>query len=123
MPWVSVVIRQLYGVAGGLSFRSGGMFRRVAWPSGNWGSMHIEGGTMAAYRREIAAAPDPEAKRQEIERRLQTIASPFRTAQAFNIEDILDPRDTRPFLCDFVETAQLVIRTNLGTPSALVYLP
>lgn len=123
MPWISVIIRQLYGVAGGLSFRYGGMFRRVAWPSGNWGSMHIEGGTMAAYRREIAAAPDPDAKRQEIERRLQAIASPFRTAQAFNIEDILDPRDTRPFLCDFVGTAQSVIRTNLGTPSALVYLP
>lgn len=123
MPWVSIVIRQLYGVAGGLSFRSGGMFRRVAWPSGNWGSMHIEGGTMAAYRREIEAAPDPTAKKQEIEQRLQAIASPFRTTEAFNIEDIIDPRNTRPFLCDFITTAQPVIKAQLGERSALAYLP
>ncbi|MDP2920326.1 MAG: carboxyl transferase domain-containing protein [Dehalococcoidia bacterium] len=123
MPWISIVIRQLYGVAGGLSFRSGGMFRRIAWPSANWGSMHIEGGTMAAYRREISAAPDPEAKRVEIERRLQAIASPYRTAEAFNIEDIIDPRDTRPFLCDFIATAQSVIESQMGERSTLIYLP
>lgn len=123
MPWVTVVIRQIYGVAGGLSYRSGGMMRRVAWPSGNWGSMHIEGGTMAAYRREIQSAPDPEAKRREIELRLNAIASPFRTAQAFDIEDIIDPRDTRPFLCQFVGTAQHVITDQLGTRPELMYLP
>ena len=65
--------------------------------------MHIEGGATAAYRREIESAPDPEAARREIEGRLQAIASPFRTAEAFNIEDIIDPRDTRPMLCDFIE--------------------
>jgi acetyl-CoA carboxylase carboxyltransferase component len=123
MPWISLVIRQLYGVAGGLSFRYGGMFRRIAWPSANWGSLHIEGGTTAAYRREIASATDPDAKRQEIERRLKAIASPFRTAEAFNIEDIIDPRDTRPVLCDFVATAQKVIETQLGPGTGLTYLP
>ena len=50
------------------------------------------------------------------------IASPFRTAEAFNIEDIIDPRETRPVLCDFVETAQDVLRTQLG-PSAVPYQP
>ena len=98
------------------------MFKRVAWPSGNWGSMHIEGGVTAAYRREIDAAPDPEAKREEIERRLQAIASPFRTAEAFNIEDIIDPRDSRPILCDFIEMAQPVLKTQLG-PSPVPYMP
>jgi len=98
------------------------MYARYAWPSANWGSMHIEGGAMAAYRREIEAAPDPEAKREEIERRLKAVASPFRTAEAFNIEDIIDPRETRPLLCQFIETAQGVLRTQLG-PSPVPYMP
>ena len=85
--------------------------------------MHIEGGTTAAYRREIEAAPDPEAKREEIERRLQAIASPFRTAEAGNIEEIINPRDTRPILCDFIEMAQGILRTQLGPISGPGYRP
>ena len=42
------------------------MFQRYAWPSANWGSMHIAGGAAAAYRREIEAADDPDAARREI---------------------------------------------------------
>jgi len=99
------------------------MHRRYAWPSGNWGSMHIEGGAKAAYRREIDGADDPEAKRKEIEQRLKALASPFRTAEAFSIEDIIDPRDTRPLLCDFVETAQGVLKTQLGPVMVPMYSP
>jgi len=123
MPWITFIVRQLYGVAGGCHVRAGGMFKRYAWPSTNWGSMHIEGGAMAAYRREIEASADPEAKRQEIERRLQAIASPFRTAEAFDIEDIIDPRDTRPLLCEFIETAQALLETQLGPVSRPGYWP
>jgi len=78
---------------------------------------------MAAYRREIESAPDPEAKREEIERRLKAIASPFRTAEAFNVEDIIDPRDTRPLLCHFIEMAQEMIRTQLGPGTGPTYRP
>ena len=123
MPWITCVIRQLFGVAGQNHSRPGGMFKRIAWPSGYWGSMHIEGGAVAAYRREIQAAPDPEAKREEIEHRLKAIASPFRTAEAFNIEDIIDPRDTRPILCDFIEMAQGMIKTQLGPTVGPSYWP
>lgn len=123
MPWLAVVISQLYGVSGQLNLRPTGMYRRYAWPSGNWGSMHIEGGAQAAYRREIDAAPDPEAKRKEIEQRLKKLASPFRTAEAFSIEDIIDPRDTRPLLCDFIETAQSVLKTQLGPVMVPMYEP
>jgi len=122
-PWITIAVRQLYGVAGQCHDRPGGMFKRVAWPSANWGSMHIEGGTYAAYRAEIEAAPDPEAKREEIERRLKAIASPFRTAEAFNIEDIIDPRDTRPMVCDFIEMAQGVLKTQLGPTCGPSYQP
>ena len=122
MPWISIIIRQLYGVAGQCHDRPGGMFKRVAWPSGHWGSMHIAGGVSAAYRRVIDESEDPEAMRKEIEARLHALASPFRTAEAFNIEDIMDPRDTRPMLGEFIELAQPILRTQLG-PTAAPYMP
>jgi acetyl-CoA carboxylase carboxyltransferase component len=121
MPWATVVMKQLYGVAGQCQQRPSGMFRRYAWPSAQWGSMHIEGGAFAAYRREIEQAPDPEAKRAEIEARLQALASPFRTAEATG-QDIIDPRQTRALLCEFVEEAQPILRTQLG-PTAPPYRP
>jgi len=121
MPWVAFIVRQVYGVAGQCQHRPTGMYHRYAWPSGRWGSMHIEGGAMAAYRREIQSAPDPEAKREEIERRLKAITSPFRTAETCGL-DIIDPRDTRPLLCEFVEEAQTVLKRQLG-PTAAPYLP
>ena len=122
-PWLTFVIRQIFGVAGGCHIRLSGMHRRYAWPSGNWGSMHIEGGVDAAYRREIAAAPDPDAKREEIQNRLKQLASPFRTAETFLVEEIIDPRDSRPLLCEFVESAQPVIKTQLGPGSAPRWRP
>ncbi|MCK6563938.1 MAG: hypothetical protein L6Q80_04190 [Dehalococcoidia bacterium] len=116
MPWATVVVGQLYGVAGQCQHRPSGMFRRYAWPSAHWGSMHIQGGASAAYRREIEAAPDPETRRAEIEARLQAIASPFRTAEATG-QDIIDPRETRALLCEFVEEAQPILRSQLGQTS------
>ncbi|WP_035968432.1 acyl-CoA carboxylase subunit beta [Bradyrhizobium sp. WSM1417] len=121
MPWCTVVVGRLYGVGGQCHHRPSGMFRRYCWPSACWGSMHIAGGVSAAFRREIEASPDPEAKRREIESRLNAIASPFRTAEATG-QDIIDPRETRALLCDFVEDAQRILRNQLGRPP-IPYLP
>lgn len=115
MPWCTVVVGRLYGVGGQCHHRPSGMFRRYCWPSATWGSMHISGGASAAFRREIESAPDPEAKRLEIEARLHALASPFRTAEATG-QDIIDPRETRALLCEFVEDAQRVIAGQLGQP-------
>ena len=115
MPWLTVVTGRLYGVAGQCQHRPSGMFRRYAWPSASWGSMHIAGGASAAYRREIDTADDPVAKQAEIEARLNAVASPFRTAEATG-QDIIDPRETRAYVCDFVADAQRVLRTQLGDP-------
>jgi len=83
--------------------------------------MHIQGGASAAYRREIESAPDPEAKRTEIEARLEAVASPFRTAEATG-QDIIDPRETRPLLVEFVRDAQRILASQLGT-SPVPYRP
>ena len=78
---------------------------RYAWPSGDWGSLPVEGGIEAAYRAEIEAADDPQAHLAAIEERLERLRSPFRAAEAFRPEEIIDPRDTRPLLCEFAEMA------------------
>ena len=85
--------------------------------------MHIEGGTAIAYKREIESADDPDAKRQEIEDRLQAISSPFRNAHAFGIENMIDPRDTRPLLIEFMEDAWRVLPESLGLQAGLSYRP
>ena len=121
MPWVTVVVRRLFGVGGQNHHRPKGLYRRYAWPSSSWGSMHIAGGTSAAYRREIESAPDPDQRRQEIEARLRATASPFRTAEATG-QDIIDPRHTRAVLADFVQDAQRLLARQLGPPP-LPYVP
>ncbi len=72
---------------------------------------------MAEFRREIEAASDPEAKRKEIEEHLRKLDSPLRTATEFgpfSLEDVIDPRDTRSILCEFVKQAWEVTATQLG---------
>ena len=71
------------------------------------------GGLEAAYRRELEAADDPAALHEEIAARLEAVTSPFRTAERFSVEEIIDPRDTRPILCDWAERAHELVRHEL----------
>jgi acetyl-CoA carboxylase carboxyltransferase component len=105
IPWATVIVRRLYGVAGAAHQSHSRWNYRIAWPSGEWGSLPVEGGVAAAYRREIEAAPDPAAYAEELESRLVAMRSPFRTAEALNIEDLIDPRATRRLLCEWVDLA------------------
>ena len=104
VPWCSVLMRKAFGVAGA-AHQNWQMYYRYAWPSGDWGSLPVEGGVEAAFRAELDASPDPAAHLAEIEARLDTVRSPFRTAEGFLVEEIIDPRDTRPLLCEFANLA------------------
>jgi acetyl-CoA carboxylase carboxyltransferase component len=108
-PWCSILVRKVYGVAGAGHGDGSRLNLRFAWPSGSWGSLPIAGGLEAAYRRELEAADDPVALRAEIEARLQRAVSPFRTAERFSVEEIIDPRDTRPILCDWAARAHELV--------------
>ncbi len=114
VPIFTVVIRKCYGMAGMGTTDKNGLDFKVAWPSAEWGSLPIEGGVAAAFRREIEAAPDPKAREAEIEAVLRASASPFRTAEAFGVEEIIDPRETRAVLCRFIEVARGRSMTTLG---------
>jgi len=110
VPWCTMIMRNAFGVAGVVHQPAGRFSLRYAWLSARWGSLPLEGGVEAAYAAEIAAAEDKDATIGEIERRLQQLRSPFRTAEAFWVEEIIDPRETRPLLCDFAELAARQVR-------------
>jgi propionyl-CoA carboxylase beta chain len=105
VPLASIVMRRAYGIAGSAMSNADTYQYRYCWPSGDWGSLPIAGGLEVAYKSEIEAAADPAAELEAIRARLAKVTSPFRSAERFNVEDIIDPRDTRPLLCEFAELA------------------
>jgi acetyl-CoA carboxylase carboxyltransferase component len=121
-PFCCVVVRKAFGVAGAANRKPGATHFRFAWPSGDWGSLPIEGGLEVAYRAELAGH-EGEALAAEIDRiriRLNRYRSPFRSAEVFEIEDIIDPRETRPVLCRW---ANLVAPTRKAGRVSWTYRP
>src|SRR5438093_1201623 len=114
VPWVTVIVRRVFGVAGAGHANVQALNLRYAWPSGDWGSLPLEGGIEAAYRRELEAAPDPAGLQAEIEARLNSLRSPVRTADAVGIAATIEPRDTRPLLTDWIALAYDNEATRLG---------
>jgi len=123
VPMLTVVIRKCYGMAGMATCDKNGLDFKVGWPSAEWGSLPVEGGVAAAFKRDIAAAPDPAARERELETELQALASPFRTAEAFGVEEVIDPRETRPLLCRFLDAVQGRIAHDLGPKRRLGVRP
>ena len=112
VPWASVLVRRAFGVAGAGHRNHTRHGFRVAWPSGDWGSLPIEGGLEVAFKRALAGSEDAAALKAEIAERLEAVRSPFRTAEAFLVEDIIDPAETRPRLCEWVLDAYAVLGTQ-----------
>ena len=105
VPWCSVLLRKVFGVGGGGHADHTRMQIRYAWPSADWGSLPAKGGIEAAYRSELENLEDPDAFVDDLQRQLSDLRSPFRTAEVFDIEQIIDPRDTRRLLCEFAHLA------------------
>ena len=117
VPGAEIIVRRVFGVGGaGLTNRHR-LIRRWAWPSADWGSLPVEGGIEAAYRAELERAEDPAALLAEIRARLDAVRSPMRTAERFGVEDIIDPRETRPLLCDWVRDAYATLPASPGRPA------
>lgn len=114
VPIISVITRKCYGMGGGVGIDKYGLDFKVAWPSGEWGSLAVEGGVSAVYKREIQGAPDPKQREKELEAELKKITSPFLTAEAFAVEDLIDPRQTRPYLCRFIKAMQPRLAAGVG---------
>jgi len=115
VPWASVVVRKSFGVAQAAHYGPDAYV--LAWPSAEMGALPVEGGVAVAYGREIAAAPDPEARRQELEEMLARKQSPAARAESFSMHDLIDPRETRPMLCRWIEWTQPLLPGLLGPTS------
>ena len=101
VPWCSIIIRKVFGVAGAAHMNASRLHYRYAWPSGDWGSLPVEGGIEAAYKSELQKSKNPEELLKKIEQSMESVRSPFRTAEAFLVEEIIDPRETRKLICEF----------------------
>ena len=119
-PFACVLVRKAFGVAGTTNHKPGHLSFRFAWPSGDWGSLPIEGGIEVAYKQDLADSDEPDELLEEIRNRLNKVRSPHRSAEFFEVEEIIDPRDTRPLLCEWVDLAARSVRPG---PTSFGYRP
>ncbi|WGX99164.1 acyl-CoA carboxylase subunit beta [Nocardioides sp. L-11A] len=114
VPVVTIHVRKAYGMAVSATSDPDALGLRIAWPSSEWGDMPIEGGVEAGFRREIEQAEDPEAFRREVEERLLEASDPWKTVEAFGMEMMIDPRETRRVVAEFLNASLHGMRTRLG---------
>ena len=125
VPIFSVLMRRSFGVAGNnFATPLGRASVRVAWPAADVGGIPPEGGIEAAYKRQLAEAADPAALRAEINARIESARGPIGPLNRFQIEEMIDPRDTRRLVCEWVENAYRIVRQPAGLVSrALQFRP
>ena len=112
VPWASIQVHKGFGVATAAHYSENGYV--LAWPSVESGALPLEGGVAVAYHREIAGAEDPDRKRKELEERLRSFRSPFPRAESFSVHELIDPRETRPVLCQWIDWIQPQLDTLTG---------
>lgn len=108
MPIFSVIVRRVYGVAGGIMLDCRDPRMRVAWPSGMWGSLPLEGGIEVGHSYELKQIEQNEGKEarerryQELDEEYRRLMNPTRTANHFGVEEIIDPAFTRRICAEWV---------------------
>ena len=112
VPWCSIILRKVFGVAGAAHMNASRVHYRYAWPSGDWGSLPMEGGIEAAFKSDLEKSEDPDKLLKEIEERMENVRSPFRTAESFLAEEIIDPTKTRELICEFTNLAAPLRKTG-----------
>ncbi|GAB7324763.1 hypothetical protein MBLNU13_g08617t1 [Cladosporium sp. NU13] len=101
VPIFSVIVRKAYGVAGSLMLDARDPHMRVGWPSGEWGSLPLDGGIDVGHSAELRKIEKEhgvdarKARYKELDEEYRRLMNPVRTANHFNIEEIIDPADTR----------------------------
>jgi len=125
VPIFTVLMRRSFGVAGNnYATPRSAASARVAWPSADVGGIPPEGGIEAAYKRQLAEASDPAALRAEINARIESVRGPIGPLNRFEIEEMIDPRDTRRLACEWVADAwRLVCQPSRLVPRPLQFRP
>jgi acetyl-CoA carboxylase carboxyltransferase component len=125
VPIFTVLMRRSFGVAGNnYATPLGRASARVAWPAADVGGIPPEGGIEAAYKRQLAEAADPAALRAEINARIESARGPLGPLNRFQLEEMIDPRDTRRYVCEWVQNAwRVVSQPATLVPRALGFRP
>ena len=106
VPKVTVVVRKAYGA--GYYVMCGRAYEPdliVAWPSAEISVMGPEGAVNIIFRKQIEAAEDPDATRAEMIEGIRRTIDPYIAAGNAMVDDIIDPRETRPMVCRALEMA------------------
>jgi acetyl-CoA carboxylase carboxyltransferase component len=106
VPKVTVVIRKAYGA--GYYVMNGRAYEPdliVAWPSAEISVMGAEGAVEIVFRKQVEEASDPAAKRAELIAAYQGLIDVYRAARNDMIDDVIDPRETRPTIIRALEMA------------------
>jgi acetyl-CoA carboxylase carboxyltransferase component len=110
VPLLAVVLRKAYGL-GAMAMTGGDLrapFLVVAWPTGEFGPMSLEGAVRLGYRREFDALPDAAARQAAFERHVAELyqrGKALNVATVFEVDDVIDPADTRRVLIDALAAA------------------
>jgi acetyl-CoA carboxylase carboxyltransferase component len=125
VPIFTVLMRRSFGVAGNnYATPQDRPTVRVTWPAADVGGIPPEGGIEAAYKRQLAEAADPAALRAEIMDRIESARGPLGPLSRFQIEEVIDPRDTRRYICEWAEMAHgLVSQPGRLAPRPLGFRP
>jgi len=109
VPYITVVTRKAYGL--GAQAMMGGSTKAplatLAWPSGEFGGMGLEGAVRLGYRNELEAVTDPverEAMFQQMVDRMYQHGKALNAASHFEIDDVIDPADTRRWLATLLHS-------------------
>ncbi len=108
VPKITVVVRKAYGL-GYYAMGGRGMAPDliVAWPSAEISAMGPEGGVNVVHRRKIEASQDPEGLRRQLVEEFRKTIGPRLAAEEHFIDDIIDPRETRPLIIRTLEIARV----------------
>jgi len=125
VPIFTVLMRRSFGVAGNnYATPRAAVSARVVWPAADVGGIPPEGGIEAAYKRQLAEAADPAALRAEINARIESARGPVGPLNRFQMEEMIDPRDTRRLICEWVENAwRIVAQPSRLVPRSLQFRP
>jgi acetyl/propionyl-CoA carboxylase alpha subunit/acetyl-CoA carboxylase carboxyltransferase component len=111
VPCFTVVVRKAYGL-GAVAMVGGNAHEQMftaAWPTGHFGKMGLEGYVTLAYRKELAAIADPQARRRRIDEMVTAMhekGTALNTAPFLSIDDVIDPAQTRQWLIGGLTTAR-----------------
>ena len=125
VPIFTVIVRRSFGVAGNnFATPRSRPSMRVAWPAADVGGIPPEGGIEAAYKRQLAEAEDPKALREELMARIESARGPLGPLSKFQMEEMIDPRDTRRLVCEWAQIAyRLATQPARLAPRAIQFRP